>query len=433
MQPSPVSVAIARSSASRSRRRRFGAAFAQVPSPDDLGPALRGDLVRRRPRGGDRVRAGSQPARPSPTSAPRRRRRTGSIPSRDMSDERPLRLDAPREEALEHAARLVAEAWRSFDRFRPEEPALDERRAAGCSSVALPDEASPVHDALDDAARILDESIAQARPRYFAFIGSSGLEIGTIGDFLAHSYDINLAVDARAATQIEDQAVRWVSEFVGFPDGCGCVHERRYRQQRDGDRGRAGAGGARKPPRRARSDAHGASTAPRRCTTRSPERCELLGIGSDNLRAIEIDGLRRMRPEALDDAIAHDLAAGVMPVAVVATAGTTLTGGIDPLDASGPGVRGARRLDARRRRVRPAGRVGLLEARPVHGARSRRLVLDRRAQVALPAEGVRRRARARRRKRSPARSATSRAICRTSSTSCTRPTSRSSTRGRSER
>ncbi|MGH2629324.1 MAG: pyridoxal phosphate-dependent decarboxylase family protein, partial [Actinomycetota bacterium] len=58
---------------------------------------------------------------------------------------------------------------------------------------------------------------------------------------------------------------------------------------------------------------------------------ELLGIGSDNLRAIEIDGLRRMRPEALAGAIAADVAAGVTPVAVVATAGTTLTGAIDPL------------------------------------------------------------------------------------------------------
>ncbi len=60
---------------------------------------------------------------------------------------------------------------------------------------------------------------------------------------------------------------------------------------------------------------------------------ELLGIGSDNLRAIEIDGLRRMRPEALDRAIGQDVADGVIPVAVVATAGTTLTGAIDPLDA----------------------------------------------------------------------------------------------------
>ena len=48
-----------------------------------------------------------------------------------MTDpDRPLRLDAPREEALEHVAKLVAEAWRSFDRPRPEEPPLDERLRA---------------------------------------------------------------------------------------------------------------------------------------------------------------------------------------------------------------------------------------------------------------------------------------------------------------
>ena len=70
---------------------------------------------------------------------------------------------------------------------------------------------------LDDAARILDESIAQPRPRYFAFIGSSGLEIGTIADLLAHTYDINLAVDARAATEIERRRCGGSAEFVGYP------------------------------------------------------------------------------------------------------------------------------------------------------------------------------------------------------------------------
>ncbi|HUF60291.1 MAG TPA: pyridoxal-dependent decarboxylase [Actinomycetota bacterium] len=133
----------------------------------------------------------------------------------DDSD-RPLRLDAPREEALEHAAKLVAEAWRSFDRPRPEEPPLDEGLRA-LLQAGLPQEPVSVHEALEDAARALDESIAQPRPRYFAFIGSSGLEIGALGDLLASTYDMNLAVDARAATMIEQQAVGWVGEFVGYP------------------------------------------------------------------------------------------------------------------------------------------------------------------------------------------------------------------------
>ncbi|HWC71502.1 MAG TPA: aminotransferase class V-fold PLP-dependent enzyme [Actinomycetota bacterium] len=246
-----------------------------------------------------------------------------------IGPERPLRLDAPREEALEHAARLVAEAWRSFDRFRPEEPPLDDR-VRRLLQRALPAEPSPVHDVLDDAARILDESIAQARPRYFAFIGSSGLEIGTLGDFLAHSYDINLAVEARAATQIEDQAVRWVAEFVGFTATAGAFTSGGTVSNVTAiaaARERALPGSRHRGLAQARTAVY-CSQEVHYSVTRA---VELLGIGSDNLRAIEIDGLRRLRPEALDRAIADDLRAGMTPIAVVATAGTTLTGAIDPL------------------------------------------------------------------------------------------------------
>jgi aromatic-L-amino-acid decarboxylase len=248
-----------------------------------------------------------------------------------MTEERQLRLDASREEALEHAAGLVAGAWRSFDRFRPEEPPLDERvlRLLG---DALPEEPTPAHEALDDAARILDESIAQARPRYFAFIGSSGLEIGALADFLAHTYDINLAVDARAATQVEDQAVRWVAEFIGFPAEGGAFTS-------GGTISNVSALAAARE--RALPGSRHAGLAGRRVTVYCSEEVhysvmravELLGIGSDNLHTIPLDGLRRMRPEALADAIDADVAAGIVPVAVVATAGTTLTGAIDPIDA----------------------------------------------------------------------------------------------------
>ncbi len=245
--------------------------------------------------------------------------------------ERPLRLDAPREEVLAHAAKLVEEAWRSFDRYRPEEPALDER-VRELLGAGLPGEPVSVHEALDDAARILDESIAQPRPRYFAFIGSSGLEIGAIGDLLAHTYDINLAVDARAATQIENQAVRWVSEFVGFPATIGAFTSggtisnvtalAAAREQ--------ALPGAPRP--RACRDAGSPSTARPRCTTRSRGPWSCSGIGSNNLRDLPIDEARRLRPDALAEALDADIAAGILPVAVVATAGTTLTGAIDPID-----------------------------------------------------------------------------------------------------
>jgi aromatic-L-amino-acid decarboxylase len=259
---------------------------------------------------------------------PRHRGTLGAMTEPD----RPLRLDAPREEALEHAAKLVAEAWRSFDRFRPEEPPLDERVQA-LLRAALPQAGMSVHEALDDTARILDESIAQPRPRYFAFVGSSGLEIGTLADLLAHTYDINLAVDARAATLIEKQAVRWGAEFIGYPPEAGGAFTS------GGTVSNTSALAAAREhalPGSRQSGLHGVRTAvycSQEVHYSITRAIEMLGIGSSNLRAIPLDEQRRLIPEALDEAIDRDRADGVTPIAVVATAGTTLTGAIDPLDA----------------------------------------------------------------------------------------------------
>jgi aromatic-L-amino-acid decarboxylase len=189
-----------------------------------------------------------------------------------------------------------------------------------------------VHEALDDTARILDESIAQPRPRYFAFIGSSGLEIGTIADLLAHTYDINLAVDARAATQIEEQAVRWVSEFIGYPATNGAftsggtisnVTALAAARERAAPGSRAAGLGGSRVAVYCSAEIHYSIT----------RAVELLGIGSDNLHDLPIDEAHRMRPDALAETLDRDRAAGITPIAVVATAGTTLTGAIDPIDA----------------------------------------------------------------------------------------------------
>ena len=57
----------------------------------------------------------------------------------------------------------------------------------------------------------------------------------------------------------------------------------------------------------------------------------MLGMGRECVRAIEADGEGRMLVAALRDALASDLAAGVTPVAIVATAGTTVQGAFDPI------------------------------------------------------------------------------------------------------
>jgi glutamate/tyrosine decarboxylase-like PLP-dependent enzyme len=57
------------------------------------------------------------------------------------------------------------------------------------------------------------------------------------------------------------------------------------------------------------------------------------GVGRAALRQVDTDGRGRMDPKALTRAIAEDRANGAVPVMVVATAGTTGAGMIDPLHA----------------------------------------------------------------------------------------------------
>lgn len=61
----------------------------------------------------------------------------------------------------------------------------------------------------------------------------------------------------------------------------------------------------------------------------------VLGIGRNSVRAIPTDRQLRMDLGALEAALRMDRAAGVLPVAVIAAAGTTNTGTIDPLRGAG--------------------------------------------------------------------------------------------------
>ena len=236
-----------------------------------------------------------------------------------------------REGVLRHAEHLILEAWRSFDHARPTQPPVgDEIRAL--LTRPLPEGPSDARGCLDDAARVLDVSIAQPRPRFFAYVGSSGLEIGVLGDALMACHDVNVAVHAGGADLLETQVVRWVGEFTGFgaTDGLlasgGTVSNltalcAARERAAPGYRDRGGDG----------------TWLTLYCSKEAhysvKRAAEVLGIGGRNVRAIDTDGERRIDPAATAAAIDADLQAGAIPVSVVATTGTTLTGAVDDLDA----------------------------------------------------------------------------------------------------
>lgn len=255
--------------------------------------------------------------------------------SRDASSDEPAGREpgysslADRDAVLAALTRLISEAWESFERPRPVEPKLDpdlEQRLAR----PLPDEPENAALVLADAARILDESNSPSRPLYLGYVGSTGLEVGVLAEALAATYDVNLAVTARAADLVERQAVEWVAEFVGYPCAEGAftsggmisnltallvARERALPGCRH--RGFAGRTGA------------------VYCTEESHHSviraAEAAGIGSDLVRRLPIDAKRRMRGADLEAALAADLTQGVSQIAVIANGGTTLTGAVDPI------------------------------------------------------------------------------------------------------
>jgi aromatic-L-amino-acid decarboxylase len=242
-----------------------------------------------------------------------------------------LPLDIPRTAALARAVEHITAAWSSFDVARPGQPLLDDQLRAVLAG-GLPEAGTSALRGIDEAARVLDESLAPARPRYFAFVGSSGLEIGVLADALAACYDVNLATHAGVADLVERQAVAWLGELVGYPADVGvftsggmisnltalaAARERALPGVRE-------TGMTGRPASLYCSDE--AHYSVRRAA-------EILGLGSGAVHRIAIDERRRLRPDALRAAIAADRDAGRTPVAVVATAGTTLTGAVDPIDA----------------------------------------------------------------------------------------------------
>jgi len=236
-----------------------------------------------------------------------------------------------RNSLLKDLALRVSEVWSSFDKARESEPEIS-KGTLTVLAEDLPQAGRGETVALSQAVDILDQSLAQSRPRFFAYIGSSGLEIGAVADFLASSYDINLAVDSKAATLLERQTARWIGQFIGYDDNA---------------KGLFTSGGtisnitalAAARTRKFPDSRKNGVTVPVAiyCSAEAHysniRAVELLGYGSSAIRSIAIDSNRRMDMDAFEAAIKQDLADGVVPLAVIASSGTTLTGAVDPLDA----------------------------------------------------------------------------------------------------
>jgi aromatic-L-amino-acid/L-tryptophan decarboxylase len=250
--------------------------------------------------------------------------------------------DMSPDEFRKHGHQLVewiAEYLASSDRY----PVLA-RVAPGEIAAALPS-AAPEHGEsferiFADFERVLVPGLTHwNHPGFFAYFAITASGPGVLGEFLcaAVHQQAMLWRTSPAATELEQVALGWLRDLMGLPPAFeGVIYDtasisslHALAAARE-----AGVPGVREQGLAGRSD-----LTPLRvyCSDHAHSSIDkaiiLLGLGHDALRKVPIDDEFRMRPDALADLIAADRRAGITPLAVVATIGTTSTTSVDPVGA----------------------------------------------------------------------------------------------------
>jgi aromatic-L-amino-acid/L-tryptophan decarboxylase len=167
--------------------------------------------------------------------------------------------------------------------------------------------------------------------RFFGYVMGSGEPVGALGDFFASVLNQNATAwrSGPATAVIERTVIGWLTDALGCTGFSGTLTSGGSLANL---MGLAMAREA-KAPANQTGAATGVVYASSEAHMSVGKAVALLGLGRENLRLIPADPAMRLDPEALRQAISADRAVGRTPIAVVANAGTIVTGAIDPIAA----------------------------------------------------------------------------------------------------
>lgn len=202
----------------------------------------------------------------------------------------------------------------------------------------LPKSASPAGEVLDRASELLcQHAMSTSHPRFWAYIMGAASPIAALADLLAAAVNPPMTSYSTSALTVamESQTVAWMAELVGYPVGgsglflsggsianlvafrVALVAKAGFDVNTHGLTGAAGEALC----FYATADAHSSIVAT----------AEICGLGTRAMRLVELDANGRMDVKSLRRLIQADRQAGKKPFMVVAIAGTTTLGAVDPL------------------------------------------------------------------------------------------------------
>jgi glutamate/tyrosine decarboxylase-like PLP-dependent enzyme len=180
-------------------------------------------------------------------------------------------------------------------------------------------------DALADVAR----HSRAGSGRFFGYVMGSGEPVAALGDFFASVINQNATAwrSGPATAVIERTVTGWLADALGCRGFSGTLTSGGSLANL---MGLAMAREA-KAPANETGVTGGVVYASSEVHMSVGKAVALLGLGRGSLRLLPCDADLRLDPAALRDAVSSDRAAGRTPIAVVASAGTIVTGSVDPI------------------------------------------------------------------------------------------------------
>jgi len=236
---------------------------------------------------------------------------------------RPLEPGAGRRRRLRNAAVASTERFlRAIANLKGYVETED--KGAGLLDAPISERGIP----LERAIALLERDVVRpgggtATAAHLAYIPGGGIYHAAVGDFLAAVSNKYAGVffAGPGAVRMENLLVRWVADLVGYPaEAAGSIAS-------GGSIATLTAIATARDAHRLRAAEYHRSVV---YLTDQAHHCIEKAL---RLAGLAMDAGYRMRPDALADVIAADRAAGLRPWLVIAAAGTTDVGAVDPLDA----------------------------------------------------------------------------------------------------
>ena len=209
--------------------------------------------------------------------------------------------------------------------------AISPQKLQEVREIAVPRKGRPLNEVMRELTQdIMPYGNHSSHPRFFGFVPGAASALSWLGDIVTASYNRHAggAANQPAIWEIEQKLIAWLAEQAGFPKSAGGTFVS------GGSMANLTAAVAARDVKLGEEERHlGVAYASDQTHSSVAKGLRIAGIGESRIRIIPTDELFRLDAAELEKAVQADVEAGLRPFLVVASAGTTNTGSIDPFRA----------------------------------------------------------------------------------------------------